>query len=299
MKLVKLLIIILITAPATLLGQVNIPIGSLEPGEELRISIDVKLGPEDSFPTGTTTIAAQALVSSDSTNDILSDDPSTTTSNDPTLTPFALIDSDNDGSPDRNDGCPADPLKDAPGTCGCGTADIDSDNDGTPNCIDACPNDTGATQAPCPSDCTLVPLADARSNLSSLVTSQFRLIRRSRRAAARLLGRNNFSQSTIRRARQIVNTNEELLRSLPIEAFSCQPISTCTPLNIEEILSQQLQNSQRLRNFARRFGARARRIASTRRQRRRASATLSASRRLFEEITAITETIPRDLNICE
>ncbi len=50
-------------------------------------------------------------------------------------------DTDGDGTPNCNDGCPNDPLKIAPGTCGCGTPDTDTDGDGTPNCNDGCPND--------------------------------------------------------------------------------------------------------------------------------------------------------------
>ena len=50
-------------------------------------------------------------------------------------------DIDGDGAPDVCDGCPSDPLKTAPGLCGCGVADTDSDSDGTPNCNDLCPND--------------------------------------------------------------------------------------------------------------------------------------------------------------
>ncbi len=50
-------------------------------------------------------------------------------------------DTDADGALDCFDGCPADPLKTAPGVCGCGTPDTDSDSDGTPNCNDGCPND--------------------------------------------------------------------------------------------------------------------------------------------------------------
>jgi hypothetical protein len=48
-------------------------------------------------------------------------------------------DSDGDGTDDCIDGCPNDPGKIAPGTCGCGVADTDSDGDGTPNCNDGCP----------------------------------------------------------------------------------------------------------------------------------------------------------------
>ena len=55
----------------------------------------------------------------------------------------ADTDSDNDGTADCNDNCPNDPNKVEPGTCGCGTADIDSDNDGTADCNDGCPTDPG------------------------------------------------------------------------------------------------------------------------------------------------------------
>jgi hypothetical protein len=53
----------------------------------------------------------------------------------------ADTDSDGDGTPNCNDGCPNDPDKITPGICGCGVADTDSDGDGTPNCNDGCPND--------------------------------------------------------------------------------------------------------------------------------------------------------------
>ena len=56
-----------------------------------------------------------------------------------------LADADGDGEPDMTDGCPADPLKTAPGVCGCGVADTDTDGDGTPNCIDGCPYDPAKT----------------------------------------------------------------------------------------------------------------------------------------------------------
>ncbi|MCY2960271.1 MAG: thrombospondin type 3 repeat-containing protein, partial [Planctomycetota bacterium] len=50
-------------------------------------------------------------------------------------------DSDGDGTPNCVDGCPNDPLKITPGPCGCGVPNTDSDGDGTPNCNDGCPND--------------------------------------------------------------------------------------------------------------------------------------------------------------
>ncbi|MCJ7602709.1 MAG: hypothetical protein MUO63_14570, partial [Desulfobulbaceae bacterium] len=53
----------------------------------------------------------------------------------------ADVDSDQDGTMDCNESCPDDPLKTAPGTCGCGVADVDSDQDGTMDCNDSCPED--------------------------------------------------------------------------------------------------------------------------------------------------------------
>ncbi len=50
-------------------------------------------------------------------------------------------DGDGDGVLDCLDACPNDPLKTAPGQCGCGTADTDSDGDGTADCNDLCPTD--------------------------------------------------------------------------------------------------------------------------------------------------------------
>ena len=55
-------------------------------------------------------------------------------------------DSDNDGVDDSMDGCPNDPLKIQPGTCGCGQSELDSDRDGTPDCKDDCPNDPAKTK---------------------------------------------------------------------------------------------------------------------------------------------------------
>ncbi|HOD08764.1 MAG TPA: hypothetical protein PKG98_11830 [Myxococcota bacterium] len=49
------------------------------------------------------------------------------------------FDTDGDGTANCLDACDNDPLKTAPGFCGCGTADTDTDDDGTPDCNDACP----------------------------------------------------------------------------------------------------------------------------------------------------------------
>jgi len=50
-----------------------------------------------------------------------------------------LPDGDSDGTCDAIDGCPTDPAKIAPGTCGCGVADTDTDGDGAADCVDPCP----------------------------------------------------------------------------------------------------------------------------------------------------------------
>jgi hypothetical protein len=50
-------------------------------------------------------------------------------------------DTDGDGICDNLDLCPNDPNKGAPGSCGCGEADVDTDGDDVPDCFDACPND--------------------------------------------------------------------------------------------------------------------------------------------------------------
>ncbi len=47
-------------------------------------------------------------------------------------------DTDSDATPDCNETCDSDPLKLAPGVCGCGTADTDSDSDGTADCLGTC-----------------------------------------------------------------------------------------------------------------------------------------------------------------
>ncbi|RSK40257.1 MopE-related protein [Mangrovimonas spongiae] len=49
-----------------------------------------------------------------------------------------ILDSDNDGTPDCQDGCPNDRKKTEPGDCGCGTVDRDKDNDGIADCNDVC-----------------------------------------------------------------------------------------------------------------------------------------------------------------
>ena len=45
---------------------------------------------------------------------------------------------------DCHDGCPSDPLKTEPGTCGCGVEENtnDTDGDGIIDCFDKCPEDS-------------------------------------------------------------------------------------------------------------------------------------------------------------
>ena len=53
----------------------------------------------------------------------------------------AAVDTDGDTFADCLDGCPNDPLKTAPGLCGCGVAETDSDGDFVADCVDGCPLD--------------------------------------------------------------------------------------------------------------------------------------------------------------
>ena len=50
-------------------------------------------------------------------------------------------DSDCDGTPDGQDGCPNDADKIQEGICGCGSPDIDTDQDQVLDCNDQCPQD--------------------------------------------------------------------------------------------------------------------------------------------------------------
>jgi hypothetical protein len=49
---------------------------------------------------------------------------------------LTALDGDGDGYPDGDDLCPQDPLKAAPGVCGCGVTDADADQDGIADCVD-------------------------------------------------------------------------------------------------------------------------------------------------------------------
>jgi hypothetical protein len=61
-------------------------------------------------------------------------------------------DGDGDGAIDACDGCPSDPLKIAPGVCGCGVTDFDLDADGVPDCIDNCDDIVNPGQEDCDND---------------------------------------------------------------------------------------------------------------------------------------------------
>ena len=56
------------------------------------------------------------------------------------------LDSDDDGVGDVCDDCPDDPLKSAPGICGCDVPETDSDSDNTPDCVDECDSDPLKTE---------------------------------------------------------------------------------------------------------------------------------------------------------
>jgi len=60
------------------------------------------------------------------------------------------LDTDLDGTPDDDDGCPTDADKTEPGECGCGNPETDTDEDGTPDCDDLCPDDPNKTE---PGEC--------------------------------------------------------------------------------------------------------------------------------------------------
>lgn len=80
----------------------------------------------------------------------------------------ACSDGDSDGVCDDADGCPNDPFKTDPGTCGCGTTEVDSDLDGVVDCGDpsASPTPTPApTVSPTPSpNSTPTPSPDPSSS---------------------------------------------------------------------------------------------------------------------------------------
>jgi hypothetical protein len=59
-------------------------------------------------------------------------------------------DGDDDGTPDCIDDCPTDPDKKTPGECGCGAPDADTDMDGSSDCADRCPMDAAKTE---PGEC--------------------------------------------------------------------------------------------------------------------------------------------------
>jgi len=77
------------------------------------------------------------------------------------------MDDDGDGSDNCADGCPTDPVKVAPGVCGCFVADTDSDGDGAADCIDACLHNPGIIGACQPSR---VPLTIQGSQVPSAQT---------------------------------------------------------------------------------------------------------------------------------
>jgi hypothetical protein len=58
-------------------------------------------------------------------------------------------DTDDDGMPDCQEECDQDVNKIAPGECGCGRPDVDGDDDGVFDCRDECPKDAAAIAGTC------------------------------------------------------------------------------------------------------------------------------------------------------
>ena len=61
---------------------------------------------------------------------------------------FADFDQDGDGVADCIDGCQSDSTKIAPGVCGCSVPDVDTDHDGVLDCVDVCPRDPAHSTMP-------------------------------------------------------------------------------------------------------------------------------------------------------
>jgi hypothetical protein len=95
------------------------------------------------------------------------------------------------------DGCPNDPLKIAPGICGCGVADTDSDGDGTADCNDGVPErpvQDRAGQCGCG-----VPTSTATATARPTASTVARTTRsRSRPASAAAASRTSTATATAR-----------------------------------------------------------------------------------------------------
>src|SRR5262249_36777906 len=86
---------------------------------------------------GVATISTSGLAAGDQPiTASYSGDPAFAAGTPTTSVQSVLVDSDGDGIPDVNDGCPNDPKKTSPGACGCGKPETEANGNGVPDCID-------------------------------------------------------------------------------------------------------------------------------------------------------------------
>ncbi len=159
--------------------SVGVNIGTLASGSDATIVFRAVVG---ALSSGEVQVCAQGATSASafgSGNDLLTDNPATSTRADTTCV-GASIDSDSDGVPDTIDACPGfddsddmdsdgvpdgcdqcenDSTKSLPGVCGCGTAEVDLNGNSIVDCIDAVVNtDNEGFCLPGQTDCVYRPL---------------------------------------------------------------------------------------------------------------------------------------------
>lgn len=122
-----------------LMSRIEIPCDSYIPGQEFLIQVD-GLGETGTFSISVTTISCTQITGC--TNPIACNyNPEATIDDESCLIPepgctacegveLILIDADQDGVCNAEDGCPNDPNKTEPGLCGCGEIDVDENANG-------------------------------------------------------------------------------------------------------------------------------------------------------------------------